>query len=271
MACKPPLFNLSELYAPHLKTTLTCLFFSPPSASWHADYRDTAYIYVGGLPYTLTEGDIITIFSQFGEPVACHLQRDKDTGKSKGYCWLKYEDQKSTELAVDNLGGATVLGRVLRVDHARYKPGEGDAGTGEKMGMDGGKKDEGDGKDEERGERSESEEGREMLQEEIELAKLIRDHDEEDPMKEFLVQEKKEEVRLALERVKMGGAGKKERKHKHRHRHQEDGERHGRSRGHREERGVRARDVKKDDDDDRRRNGSPRSRRRPDDGGRQRS
>lgn len=172
---------------------------------------------------------------------------------------------------MDNLGGATVLGRVLRVDHARYKPGEGDAGAVEKMDVDGGRKSEGDGKDEQTRDRSESEGEREMLQEEIELTKLIRDHDEEDPMKEFLVQEKKEEVRLALERVKMGGAGKKERKHKHRHRHQEDGERHGRSRGHREERGVRARDVKKEDDDDPKRNESPRSRRRPDDSGRQRS
>ncbi|MCJ1247557.1 hypothetical protein MMC30_004771 [Trapelia coarctata] len=231
----------------------------PPSASWHADYRDTAYIYIGGLPYTLTEGDIITIFSQYGEPVACHLQRDKDTGKSKGFCWLKYEDQRSTELAVDNLGGATVLGRVLRVDHARYKPGEGDAGAGEKMDMDGAKNGQGNGRDEEKGAKSESEEEREMLQEEIELAKLIRDHDEEDPMKEFLVQEKKEEVKLALERVKVGGMEKKERRHKHRHRHSEDSERHG------EDRGGRDRDSKREKNDDRDRNESPRSRRRPED------
>lgn len=49
------------------------------------------------------------------------LIRDKETGKSRGFAFLKYEDQRSTDLAVDNLTGATVLGRVLRVDHARYK------------------------------------------------------------------------------------------------------------------------------------------------------
>ncbi len=92
-----------------------------PNASWHADYRDTAYIYIGGLPLDLSEGDIITIFSQFGEPVHVHLVRDKDSGKSRGFAFLKYEDQRSTDLAVDNLGGATVLGRLLRVDHTRYK------------------------------------------------------------------------------------------------------------------------------------------------------
>ena len=95
-----------------------------PDASWHADYRDTAYIYIGGLPFDLSEGDIIAIFSQYGEPVHVHLIRDKDTGKSKGFAFLKYEDQRSTDLAVDNLGGATVMGRLLRVDHTRYKKKE---------------------------------------------------------------------------------------------------------------------------------------------------
>ena len=41
----------------------------PPEASWHTDYRDTAFVNFGGLPYELSEGDVITIFSQFGEPV----------------------------------------------------------------------------------------------------------------------------------------------------------------------------------------------------------
>lgn len=32
--------------------------------SWHDQYKDSAWIFIGGLPYDLTEGDIITIFSQ---------------------------------------------------------------------------------------------------------------------------------------------------------------------------------------------------------------
>jgi len=35
------------------------------SASWHEQYKDSAYIFVGGLPYELTEGDIICVFSQY--------------------------------------------------------------------------------------------------------------------------------------------------------------------------------------------------------------
>ncbi|MCJ1404847.1 hypothetical protein MMC11_008073 [Xylographa trunciseda] len=194
-----------------------------PSASWHADYRDTAYIYIGGLPFTLTEGDVIAIFSQYGEPVAVHLIRDKDTGKSKGFAFLRYEDQRSTELAVDNLGGATVLGRVLRVDHARYKGGEGEGGGEEETG---GGKDTGGGGGGEEGDGE-----RELLPEERELERLLVEHDDEDPMKEYLVEEKREEVRLARERASRGegrggmeGVGKSERKHKHRHR---EGGHHG--------------------------------------------
>ena len=34
-------------------------------ASWHAKYKDSAYIYVGGLPFDLNEGDVIQAFSQY--------------------------------------------------------------------------------------------------------------------------------------------------------------------------------------------------------------
>ena len=41
-----------------------------------------------------------------------HLVRDKGTGKSKGFAFLKYEDQKSTVLAVDNFNGIKVRARA---------------------------------------------------------------------------------------------------------------------------------------------------------------
>lgn len=51
-----------------------------------------------------------------------NLPRDKETGKTKGFGFLMYEDQRSTVLAVDNLNGAQVLDRTLRVDHVKnYK------------------------------------------------------------------------------------------------------------------------------------------------------
>ncbi|KAF7352291.1 RNA-binding motif protein, X-linked 2 [Mycena venus] len=91
-------------------------------ASWHDEYKDSAYIFVGGIPFDLTEGDVITIFSQYGEVMDLNMPRDKETGKRRGFAFLMYEDQRSTVLAVDNLNGATVLEKTLRVDHVKdYK------------------------------------------------------------------------------------------------------------------------------------------------------
>eukprot|EP00887_Chlorella_sp_A99_P003588 scaffold7.g3588.t1 len=106
-------------------------------ASWHDRYKHSAYVFVGGrvlcsglllprqrrhlgwgaLPYELTEGDVLAVFSQYGEVVDVNLVRDKQTGRSKGFAFLAYEDQRSTVLAVDNLSGARVAGRVVRVEH----------------------------------------------------------------------------------------------------------------------------------------------------------
>eukprot|EP00894_Picocystis_sp_ML_P004036 jgi/Pico_ML_1/54553/g4885.t1 len=70
----------------------------PPEASWHREYRGSAYVYVGGLHFGLTEGDVLAVFAQ-------------------GFAFLAYEDQRSTDLAVDNLDNTTVAGRKIRVDH----------------------------------------------------------------------------------------------------------------------------------------------------------
>lgn len=100
-------------------------------ASWHDMYKDSAWIFVGGFPYTLTEGDIICVFSQYGEIVNIHLVRDKESGKSKGFCFICYEDRRSTILAVDNLNGIKLLNRSIRVDHVLdYKPPKDDSADG---------------------------------------------------------------------------------------------------------------------------------------------
>ncbi|KAF6999807.1 hypothetical protein CFC21_015783 [Triticum aestivum] len=94
-------------------------------ASWHAKFRGSAYVFVGGVPFDLTEGDLLAVFAQYGEVVDVNLVRDKATGKSKGFAFVAYEDQRSTVLSVDNLNGAKVLGRIIRVDHVeKYKKKE---------------------------------------------------------------------------------------------------------------------------------------------------
>lgn len=50
---------------------------------------------------------------RYGEIVNINLVRDKATGKQKGFCFLCYEDQRSTVLAVDNLNGIKVSFKLL--------------------------------------------------------------------------------------------------------------------------------------------------------------
>lgn len=196
-----------------------------PEGSWHTDYRDTAFVYIGGLPFELSEGDVITICSQYGEPVWVKLARDKETGKSRGFAWIKYEDQRSCDLAVDNLGGSTIMDRVLRVDHARYKPRDDEDMRDNTMGeldLDPGNDSDG-GRRKRRKTESESDEDedRPMLPEEIELGRLMEKLDEDDPMRDSMIKRQQEKVDDALKKLKKQQRKEKERarrKDKHRHR-----------------------------------------------------
>ena len=87
------------------------------TASWHYKYRDSSYIFICGFPKEVTEGDLVIVFSQYGEIIDCRIVRDKKTGKSKGFGYICYEDQRSTILAVDNLNGIKIGEKFILVDH----------------------------------------------------------------------------------------------------------------------------------------------------------
>lgn len=221
-----------------------------PEGSWHTDYRDTAFIYIGGLAFELSEGDIITIFSQYGEPVWVKLARDKETGKSRGFAWIKYEDQRSCDLAVDNLGGATIMDRVIRVDHARYKPRDDEDMRDNTMGdvdMDAGNDSDGGRRKRRRSEETESEDERPMLPEEIELERLTDKLDIDDPMRDSMIKQQQEKVDEAVAKLKRKMRKEKERKHRHERRHRRDGSRDR----HRDRDTKRIKDKEEDDRHDR--------------------
>ena len=195
----------------------------------HDDFKDSAYIYVGGLPYELTEGDVICVFSQYGEILDINMVRDQETGKPKGFCFLKYDDQRSTVLAVDNFNGATLLGRTLRVDHSReyrQKTKKKRRGSESQSEEESEVELDDEGKPRVKGfnvapkgwldppveEPSESEE--EDLGEGIDL---------DDPMRDYLIEKRREE-KVGKKKIKKEDDDGGKRKHKHRHRSGKDGE-----------------------------------------------
>lgn len=228
-----PMNQIRSIQALNKRELESCV---SPNASWHADYRHTAFVYVGGLPFQLNEGDIVTIFSQYGEPNYIKLARDKETGKSRGFGWLKYEDQRSCDLAVDNLGGVEVMGRILRVDHAEYRRKDGDEDDGGIDLLDGEESDETEqelhhdgGKYEQKRVKhpGADQTKRPVLKEELELEALLQNHDDDDdPMKEYMIQEKRQAAEVAVKwwekeirgRRRAGKEEDKSRRHRHHHR-----------------------------------------------------
>lgn len=92
------------------------------SASWHMDYKDTNYIYIGGINHKLQLKDLLVIFSQYGIPTHVKLVKDKENPElNKGFGYLKYRDFKSCVLAVDNFNGITVYDKTIRVDHCWFE------------------------------------------------------------------------------------------------------------------------------------------------------
>lgn len=67
----------------------------------------------------MNEGDLGAVFSQYGDITEINLVRDQETGSSRGFAFLRYADQRSTILAVDNLNGITLGQRTLQVDHVQ--------------------------------------------------------------------------------------------------------------------------------------------------------
>ncbi|KAJ7562568.1 hypothetical protein O6H91_03G074700 [Diphasiastrum complanatum] len=87
-----------------------------PGATGGADGPDR--IFVGGLPYYLTEEQIIDLLSSFGPLRAFDLVKDRDTGTSKGYAFCIYQDSAVMDIACAALNGLKMGDRTLTVRRA---------------------------------------------------------------------------------------------------------------------------------------------------------
>lgn len=87
-----------------------------PGSSSIADGPDR--IFVGGLPYYLTEEQIIDLLSSFGPLGAFDLVKDRETGNSKGYGFCVYQDPAVIDIACAALNGLKMGDRTLTVRRA---------------------------------------------------------------------------------------------------------------------------------------------------------
>jgi RNA recognition motif-containing protein len=92
-------------------------------------------LYVGGLPYSVTESQLEELFSQHGEVRSAKVITDKFTGRSRGFGFVELGSDEEGRKAIEGLNGTQLEGRTLIVNEAREQgerrgPGGGGRGRG---------------------------------------------------------------------------------------------------------------------------------------------
>jgi RNA recognition motif-containing protein len=82
-------------------------------------------LYLGNLPFRVSEDEIRDLFSEFGEVTSVKLVSDRDTGRPKGFGFVEMSDQDGGQKAIAELDGKEYQGRALRVNEARPKEDNG--------------------------------------------------------------------------------------------------------------------------------------------------
>ena len=76
-------------------------------------------LYVGNLPYSVTEASLRELFASAGEISAVTLITDRVTGSSKGFGFVEMSTEAEAQKAIDTVNGQEMDGRALTVAEAR--------------------------------------------------------------------------------------------------------------------------------------------------------
>jgi len=76
-------------------------------------------IYVGNLPYSITEEDLKQAFEAFGKVTSVNIIKDKYSGRSRGFAFVEMPAESEAQSAIDGLNGKELKGRELNISKAR--------------------------------------------------------------------------------------------------------------------------------------------------------
>ncbi len=85
-------------------------------------------IYVGNLPYSVTDASLKSNFAEFGTVNSAKVMMDRETGNSKGFGFVEMASADMAQAAITGLHGMSVDGRTIVVSLAR--PREESSGSG---------------------------------------------------------------------------------------------------------------------------------------------
>ena len=95
-------------------------------------------LFVGSLSWDTNDEGLRTAFSAHGEISEAVVITDRDTGRSRGFGFVTFDDDDAADKAVAALNGTELDGRTIRVDVAQAKQRSGGGGGGGGGGRDGG-------------------------------------------------------------------------------------------------------------------------------------
>ena len=87
-------------------------------------------IYVGNLPYNITEADLRETFARFGEVSSANLITDKFSGDSKGFGFVEMDNNSQADAAIKGLNDTDMKGRSMKVNQAKPKTDRSSRGRG---------------------------------------------------------------------------------------------------------------------------------------------
>ena len=90
---------------------------------------DFMKLYVGNLPYNISDDQLHDMFLKFGTPDSAKVITDRDTGQSKGFGFVEFNNNEQAKAALA-LNGTEFGGRSLTVNEARPRPEGGGGGGG---------------------------------------------------------------------------------------------------------------------------------------------
>jgi RNA recognition motif-containing protein len=78
-------------------------------------------IYVGNLPFSVTEQDVRALFEAHGTVESVKLINDRDTGRPRGFGFVEMREGDA-QGAIQAMNGREMNGRQLRVNEAQERP-----------------------------------------------------------------------------------------------------------------------------------------------------
>ena len=82
-------------------------------------------IYVGNLSWSMTDDDLMNLFTEHGTVTSAKILKDKMNGRSKGFGFVEMEDDEAAKAAIAALNEIEVQGRKLIVNESQPRQ-EGD-------------------------------------------------------------------------------------------------------------------------------------------------